>query len=149
MTTTLERLTGEIKESYDNAVQAWTGWDWTHSFGGTCDDCEYCDNLPCCGSQIVIEPSDADIDDPPRDACEHYRSALDSAREYRDGCAAAAQHAESLAGDAMDYIRVGDWEAALACINDACSAESDYGDCPTWGPVRAAIESAIDELENE
>lgn len=147
MMTTLERLTGDIKSAYDNAVQAWTGWDWPHSFGGTRDDCEYCDGLSCCGSQIVIEPDDDDIDDPPQDACEHYRSALGAAREYRDGCAVAARHAESLAGDAMDHIRAGDWEAAMACIDDACSAESAYGDCPTWKPVRTAIEAAIAELE--
>lgn len=148
-TTTLERLACEIKNEYDNAVQAWTGWDWTHSFGGTLDDCDYCAGLSCCGSQIVIDPDDADLDDTPHGACEHYRAALDLAREYRDDCAAAAQHAESLAGDAMDHIRGGDWDAALACINDACSAEGDFGDCPTWGPVRDAIESAIDELKGK
>jgi len=147
--TTLEKLTTEIKTTYENATQSWTGWEWTHSFGAHDDDCKYCGGLSLCGSQIAIEPTDPDIDAPPADACEHYLSALKSAREYRDTCAASAHHAECLAEDAMDHILNSDYDAALACLDNACSEESHYGDCPTWEPVRSAIEATIRELNQE
>jgi len=132
-------VNASIQDAYDAAANTWTGWNWTQSFGQLAD-CDYCRGLSSCGGQIVVEPGDDDLE-PPHAACEHYRDALAKAGKYAAACLDAAAQAEEYAAYAMSLLRAGDRDAARVAIETACRIERDYGDCPTWGPVRDAIES--------
>lgn len=54
-----------------------------------------------------------------------------------------AEHAEHLAGLAMDALRVErDIHQAAEYAEEAADLERQYGDAPTWGPLAAAMRAA-------
>ena len=70
---------------------------------------------------------------------------LDDAAEFIDQVTSDAGAAAEAAAEAMKAIHNGDLNAALEFAEYACWVESQYGDCPVWGPFRSAIKTAIEE----
>ncbi len=128
-----------ITAAYETAQGRWSGWDWPHSFGAIDDDCAYCcERVSVCGTSIVLEgPLD---DEPPPDACEHYRAAHAEALEYDGACRSDAAAAEDLAAEAMEHLAAGRIAAAISCAQQVSQIESRYGDDPTWGAWRKLID---------
>lgn len=44
---------------------------------------------------------------------------------------------------AIEAAERDDWTEALACVERVCREERNYGDDPTWGPVRKMVEKMI------
>ena len=54
---------------------------------------------------------------------------------------------EKILGDALAAAGRGDWETAAELARDCATIESEWGDCPTWGPFRDAVVAAAAQVE--
>lgn len=131
-----------IEGEYATAQDSWTGCDWT--------EVRYDGN----GGQIDLDGVTADAAEDNADNADlsaAERAAWVEAREWLRGVESAAVSAEEDGEAAITAVRAGDLAQALRHVESACSRERNYGDCPTWRPLRDAIESVIKlaELEDE
>ena len=116
-----------IHAAYNIATGDWTGWDWAQSFAAGYDE------DGCQITEVWDRRSDIDPDS----------AAAAAATEYADRCESDAEGAEESAAEAMKHIEAGDLDKALRAAESASTAECVYGDDPTWGPFRRAIEDAL------
>lgn len=110
----------QVTQAYDRATGTWIGADWTHEYDGPAN----------AGRGVVY---------------------CDGSTPDCATCAAAAESsedAEALAAEAMKHIAAGRWEEAETAAQDAVDLEDQWGDAPTWGPFLAAIQSAIEDIED-
>jgi hypothetical protein len=71
------------------------------------------------------------------------RLATEERESVEEQAEAAAEHGAA----AVVAAEAGEWDDALSEINRACSLEREYGDDPSWGPVRRMIENMAKETE--
>jgi hypothetical protein len=140
----------------EDAIKAWTGWDWAQQQG--CCECD--DDLPGVelgcggpgnGDPIILDGPGAlgdweiwqsEIRDQLVDAGHSERCAemaADTACEYGEACSIAAAAAAAAGRDAIRSLRDGHPGVALEHVRRAASEESEYGDDPVWGPVVTMI----------
>ena len=135
------------------------------------ETCESCD-MHRDGLAFDETPLEIDI---PTDACEHVRACYADAIAYGRGVADAASCAAESGAAAVDSLRdalrshkkffqklsasgggIRDYGDVLERLEDAetsiaaaTGAEQNYGDTPTWGPVRDRMSCLIDMWRNE
>ncbi len=131
----------KIEDAYTTAQGSWTGCDWT-------TECRYAGEKDGAGLDLDGVTADAAEDNADNaDLDENERAAWAAQvpwlREVE--CRAAAAEEEGQA--AIIAVRAGNLEMALTHAQQACSLEQEYGDCPTWRPLRAAIEAAIEDRD--
>lgn len=67
--------------------------------------------------------------------------------EYHETAGLDAAEAESYAADCLAAAREGRWDDALEAAQAASDLELEYGDHPTWGPLRHALEEAAKKVQ--
>jgi len=120
----------EIETEFDNTVDQWTGCDWTTDHGTT--------GLDLDGVSVDMakeRAADEELSDEER---EDWVSAAEWLQEVME----AAEGAHDMAESAVEYAKVGDWHRAEHDIDEACSIEEVYGDCPTYRRLRVLIKNA-------
>lgn len=148
-----------IEEAYGAAAGEWTGCDWTaHHVAGQDEDGNDevwdLDGETAEGVAAMIAAAESG-EDPPKHALDRgsltrrqYIDALHDAKGWLEDVESAAKAAEECAAEAISLARSGDLRGALVAAKEASSAESEYGDDPTWGDFRRAIEEAIKNDED-
>lgn len=153
-----ERLADEIEEKADEASDEWEGWTWTHDPGGLAvngpgsvddwDDWEEKRAKKLTPKDLIPYFEYHGVDDPsPADVQETRRSIAAAERQYGKECQGNAAAAAKLAKKAVAQARLGYWDEALDLAEQAASIEKNYGDCPAYRPLVAAIEHAVKIFE--
>lgn len=127
-----------IETAYATATGQWDGADWPHERTLPCSAYEHGQYHPCPGCKVARD------EDGQSELC-----AGDNAAECQTcaDAAADASAAEVEANFAIDAARAGNWDEAVERAVAASELESEYGDDPTWGDFRAAVEAAAEAAE--
>jgi hypothetical protein len=124
-----------VEAAYNEASGEWTGCSWTapHECGDAVVDADGLDGTED-AEELASQFRDGD------EFRYEWNMAAQKAIKYAAECTAAAAEAEERAAEALLAAQNGDWDRALDLANEAVSLESEYGDCPAWGPFRNRIE---------
>lgn len=135
-----ERL-ARVEAAYNEATGEWTGCSWTapHECGDAVVDAD---------GLLGTEDAEQMVAELMEDSC-RYRGATraqwveahEDAIAFAKKCSSRAAEAEERAAEALEAARNGNWVRALDLARQACSLESEHGDCPTWRAFRDAIEA--------
>ncbi len=120
----------ELIKKIEDAKEEWIEWDWTTEI---CTDAQ---------GETVYASSRGDAESW-TDEPDVAQAIIDFADEVKSDASAAADAADL----AIKAIAAGDLQAALEHIEDASRIERYYGDDPTYGNCRKAVEAVIDHAE--
>lgn len=130
-------------DKINDAIDAWTGWDWAHSFTCGCDqqECQVID-----GPGDRLKDWDAWVSETEKMIIAEGRHTESCAsdlaqatRYYGEGVECAAETAACAGRAAIMCLQMDHLGLALENVREAAGYENEYGDTPVWGSVEDMI----------
>lgn len=133
----------EIRKALSRAVEPEGGTFWREdgSYSSQCLDRDWRD----LGREVEALHDESSVEDI-ETARQHAEWIADAeARAVEGNAEAAGEYGD----DAIAAAEAGDWEAAVAALEEACRCEREYGDDPSWGPALKLAQELADAADEE
>ena len=141
-------LSTKIEQLIDAAD--WSGWEWAQDFHDPASNDRVCLEGP---GELQFETDTGtapallhhEWDAWQEEIATKYGEAVAAAaRAYGEECQRSAAAATASALLALELVENCDLDGALDAARDAALEEREYGDAPTWGPLVALLEAALE-----